>query len=72
MESIKKVVDAAKKRLAEDKRTKELASTWRKEQAMKEKIAKAPSKKPTLGQKPKTHGNLFEAIKSRRDLPLKY
>jgi hypothetical protein len=74
MELIKNVVNAAKKKSAENKRTKELANTWKKEQAMKKKIATAPApaKKPTLGQKPKTHGTLIEAIKSRKDIALKY
>jgi hypothetical protein len=56
-----------------------LANTWKKEQAMKKKIATAPApakktpvQKPTLGQKPKTHGTLIEAIKSRKDIALKY
>jgi len=79
MELIKNVVNAAKKKSAENKRTKELASTWKREQAMKKKIATAPApakktpvQKPTLGQKPKTHGTLIEAIKSRKDIALKY
>lgn len=72
MESIKKIVEYAKKRSVENKRAKELASKWRAEQEMKKKIASAPAKKPTLGSKPKTHGNLIEAIKARRDLPSKY
>lgn len=70
MESIKKVITYAKKKAQERKNMYAMADKWKKEQAMKKKILES-EKKTTLGSKPKTHGNLFEAIKHRKNLPLK-
>jgi hypothetical protein len=73
MEMIKNVVNAAKRKAEESRKAKALTERYRKEQALKNKIKSAPAtKKPALGSKPKTHDNIFEAIKTRRDLPSKY
>lgn len=63
MELIKNVVNAAKRKSAENKKSKELAARYQAEKKLKEKIATATSKKdvPSLG-------NTISVVKKRNKM----
>lgn len=66
MELIKNVVNAAKRKSAENKRAKELAAKYQAEKKIKEKIANAPA--PTKKKNVPSLGNTISAVKKRNKI----